>query len=127
MKCQDLKAFLQEAPVLYPNPADHPTQPGVLRETARQQSQTADPILDVLGSLPEEPISPKEIDTCGWIALGRRGDLRHDKAAEYHRALSRTSSTPAPGLELGQPHVLLSRIGVAADHTWYAQALVTLI
>lgn len=113
--------------MLYPNPADHPTQPGLLRETARQQSQAADPILDALGSLLEEPISPEEIDTCGWIALGRRGDLRHDKAAEYHRALSRTSSTPAAGLELGQPYLLHSRIRVAANHAGHAQALVILV
>ena len=30
------------------------------------------------------------IDTWGWIALGRRKDPRHDEAAEYYRALSRT-------------------------------------
>ena len=30
------------------------------------------------------------IDTWGWIALGRRKDTRHDEAAEYYRALSRT-------------------------------------
>ncbi|MBP7892765.1 MAG: type II toxin-antitoxin system VapC family toxin [Firmicutes bacterium] len=31
------------------------------------------------------------IDTWGWIALGRRKDPRHAEAAEYYRALSRTS------------------------------------
>jgi len=30
------------------------------------------------------------IDTWGWIALGRRKHPRHDEAAEYYRALSRT-------------------------------------
>ena len=33
---------------------------------------------------------PTFIDTWGWIALGRRKDPRHDEAAEYYRALSRT-------------------------------------
>jgi excisionase family DNA binding protein len=65
VKRQDLEAFLQQAPVLYSEPADHgdhATQPGFVRETARQQSQTADPILDVLGSLSGEPISAEEIE-----------------------------------------------------------------
>ena len=62
VKRQDLEAFLQKAAVLYPDPADHPTQPGFLRETARRQSQATDPILDVLGSLSGEPISAEEID-----------------------------------------------------------------
>lgn len=62
VKRQDLEAFLQKAAVLYPDPAAHPTQPGFLRETALQQSQATDPILDVLGSLSGEPISAEEID-----------------------------------------------------------------
>ena len=62
VKRQDLEAFLQKAAVLYPDPADHPAQLGFLRETARQQSQAADPVLDVLGSLSGEPISAEEID-----------------------------------------------------------------
>lgn len=62
VKRQDLEAFLQKAAVLYPDPADNPAQPGFLRETARQQSQAADPILDVLGSLSGEPISAEEIE-----------------------------------------------------------------
>ena len=62
VKRQELEAFLQQAPVLYPDPADHPAQLGFLRETARQQSQAADPILDVLGSLSGEPISAEEIE-----------------------------------------------------------------
>ncbi len=62
VKLEDLEAFLQKAAVLYPDPPDHPAQPGFLRETARQQSQAADPILDVLGSLSEEPISAEEIE-----------------------------------------------------------------
>ena len=62
VKRQDLEAFLQKAAVLYPDPADHPAQPGFLRETARRQSQATDPILDVLGSLSGEPISAEEIE-----------------------------------------------------------------
>ena len=62
VKRQDLEAFLQKAAVLYPDPAGHPAQPDLLRETARQQSQAADPILDVLGSLSGEPISAEEIE-----------------------------------------------------------------
>lgn len=61
-KRQDLEASLQKDTVLYPDPADHAAQPGSVRETGRQQSQAADPILDVLGSLSGEPISAEEIE-----------------------------------------------------------------
>lgn len=59
---EDLEAFLQKAAVLYSDPADRATQPGIVRETAKLQLQATDPILDVLGSLSGEPILVEEIE-----------------------------------------------------------------
>ena len=69
---RDLEAFLQNAAVLYPCPADDATQPCSVRETAQQRSSDADPILDVLGLLSGEPLSAEEIEKALYSEEERR-------------------------------------------------------
>ena len=106
---------------MYPNPADHPTQPGLLRETARQQSQAADPILDALGSLLEEPISPEEMIRVAGLPSGVVATCGMTKRLSTLGPSAALPPLPRP--VWAQAAVLLhSRIRVAANHAGRAGA-----